>query len=301
MPTALITGAGRGLGKELARQYAADGWKVIGTQRRDMDMADRRTIRAYAAKVKQPIDLLFCNAGITGRKGNAPGSFDFDTWEEILRVNLLGAAAVAETLLDNVAASERRVIAMMSSRLGSISVGCGRDDAVDHRAREPHGPIDPRFCRGSFSSGQQVAEVGHQSRERAAVAGQVVATDDSDRPDTRVLPLLQATHQLADDRLRRPSFGVRLHLGVIDAQPTRCRVVPVSLLGDGQSDDASGRRGKPSDELVRLCLGEEHFANRHQHAYRRHIAALQHAVEAVLRRQLLDNVTGALCHAADSP
>ena len=125
MPAALITGAGRGLGKELARQYAADGWQVIAAERRDMDMTDRKQIRAYAAKVKQPIDLLFCNAGITGRKGNTPGSFDFDAWEEILRVNLLGAAAVAEAFLDNVAASERRVIAMMSSRLGSIAESSG--------------------------------------------------------------------------------------------------------------------------------------------------------------------------------
>jgi NAD(P)-dependent dehydrogenase (short-subunit alcohol dehydrogenase family) len=126
MPTALITGSGRGLGKELARQYAADGWKVIGTQRRDMDMTDRKQISMFAKKLKgEPIDLLFCNAGITGRKGMSPGSFDFDAWEEILRVNLLGAAAVAEAFLDNVAASERRVIAMMSSRLGSISESSG--------------------------------------------------------------------------------------------------------------------------------------------------------------------------------
>jgi NAD(P)-dependent dehydrogenase (short-subunit alcohol dehydrogenase family) len=126
MPTALITGSGRGLGKELARQYAADGWKVIGTERRDMDMTDRKQISTFAKKLKgEPIDLLFCNAGITGRKGMPPGSFDFDAWEEILRVNLLGAAAVAEAFLDNVAASERRVIAMMSSRLGSITESSG--------------------------------------------------------------------------------------------------------------------------------------------------------------------------------
>ena len=33
MSTILISGAGRGLGSELARQYAAEGWKVIGTVR----------------------------------------------------------------------------------------------------------------------------------------------------------------------------------------------------------------------------------------------------------------------------
>jgi NAD(P)-dependent dehydrogenase (short-subunit alcohol dehydrogenase family) len=33
MPTILITGAGRGLGLELARQYAKDGWRVVGTVR----------------------------------------------------------------------------------------------------------------------------------------------------------------------------------------------------------------------------------------------------------------------------
>ena len=125
-PTALITGVSRGLGKELARQYAADGWNVIGTERRDLAMTNYPQIREFAAKLKgEPIDLLFCNAGISGKRGMAPGSFDFASWEEVLRVNLLGPAALTEALLDNVAVSERRTIAMMSSRLGSISESSG--------------------------------------------------------------------------------------------------------------------------------------------------------------------------------
>ena len=127
MPTALITGAGRGLGKELARQYAADGWRVIGTTRGDFDVTDPPAIKRYAGKLRDtPVDLLFCNAGISGKRGTSIGSFDYDAWQEVLRVNVLGAAAVAEAFVDNVAASERKVIAFMSSRLGSIADTAGQ-------------------------------------------------------------------------------------------------------------------------------------------------------------------------------
>ena len=137
MPTILITGAGRGLGLELARQYAADGWRVIGTVRDGdlekigaeslkVDVADFAEVLKLRAKLKgEPLDILFCNAGIIGKRGTALGSFDYADWEEILRVNLLGAAAVIEALVDNVAASERKTIAVMSSRLGSISETSG--------------------------------------------------------------------------------------------------------------------------------------------------------------------------------
>ena len=136
MPTILITGAGRGLGLELARQYAADGWRVIGTvrsgaQERDfealsLDVADRAQVKQLGAKLKgTAIDVLFCNAGIIGKRGMALGSFDYAEWEQVLRVNLLGAAAVIEALIENVAASERKVVAVMSSRLGSIGETSG--------------------------------------------------------------------------------------------------------------------------------------------------------------------------------
>jgi NAD(P)-dependent dehydrogenase (short-subunit alcohol dehydrogenase family) len=126
MPTALITGASRGIGSELVRQYSADGWEVIGTGRGDMDMTKPKQIRSFAAGLKKkPIDLLFCNAGISGKRGMAVGAFDFESWEEVLRVNLLGPAALAEALVDNVAASTGKTIALMSSRLGSISESSG--------------------------------------------------------------------------------------------------------------------------------------------------------------------------------
>jgi NAD(P)-dependent dehydrogenase (short-subunit alcohol dehydrogenase family) len=138
MSTLLITGAGRGLGHELARQYAAEGWHVIGTvrsaqaklpprvERQVADVTDRKQIAALAKGLRGvALDVLFCNAGISGKRGMALGSFDYHSWEEVLRVNLLGAAAVSEALLPNLLAGERKVIAMMSSRLGSIAEASG--------------------------------------------------------------------------------------------------------------------------------------------------------------------------------
>jgi NAD(P)-dependent dehydrogenase (short-subunit alcohol dehydrogenase family) len=131
MSTILVTGAGRGLGRELARQYAAEGWKVIGTERGTdaqyrLDVTNRRQLAALKKKLKgTPIDVLFCNAGIIGKRGMALGSFDYESWEDVLRVNVLGPAALAEAFADNVAASGRKVIAIMSSRLGSIAESSG--------------------------------------------------------------------------------------------------------------------------------------------------------------------------------
>jgi NAD(P)-dependent dehydrogenase (short-subunit alcohol dehydrogenase family) len=145
MPTALITGAGRGLGLEFARQYAAEGWKVIGTVRkpdarngltslgadvdvRIADVADRGSIGRLAADLRSvPIDVLVNNAGIYGPSGLTFGKLDYSAWEQVLRVNVLGAAAVAEALAENVAASARRTIVMISSRLGSIEEMRGGD------------------------------------------------------------------------------------------------------------------------------------------------------------------------------
>ena len=135
MPTVFITGAGRGLGRELARQYAEDGWRVIGTVRAPdgvlqgsitLDVTDIAQVKRLPALLDgAPIDVLLCNAGVIGKRGNRFGAFDYPDWEETFRVNVLGAAAVIEALVDNVAASGGKTVCVMSSRLGSIGETTG--------------------------------------------------------------------------------------------------------------------------------------------------------------------------------
>src|SRR5579883_1511112 len=128
MPTVLITGAGRGLGFEFAKQYAGDGWKVIATVRDPKagarlsalgkgveihiaDVTDRAAIARLAKDLKgAAIDVLICNAGIYGPKGQPFGQTDYATWEQVMRVNVMAPMAVVEALVDNVAASAQKRI-----------------------------------------------------------------------------------------------------------------------------------------------------------------------------------------------
>ncbi|MBL6931770.1 MAG: SDR family oxidoreductase [Rhodospirillales bacterium] len=138
MPSVLITGANRGLGLEYARQYAADGWRVIATCRdpqsadelnalegdvvvHPLDVSDYGQIQALARTLrKETIDLLLNNAGIYGPKPSKLGGIEYDTWEEVMRINVMAPLKVCECFRDHVAASDLKKIAVMSSRMGSV-------------------------------------------------------------------------------------------------------------------------------------------------------------------------------------
>ncbi len=109
MSTILITGAGRGLGLEFARQFAGEGWDVIATVRDPakgaavarlgksveihlLDVSDRAAVARLARDLKgRPIDVLVCNAGLYGPRGSYFGRTDYALWDEIMKVNLDGA------------------------------------------------------------------------------------------------------------------------------------------------------------------------------------------------------------------
>ena len=141
--TVLVTGSNRGLGLELAKQYAAAGWRVIATARdpgnaaelsalaaadadvaiEPLDVRDVAAIRALAEKYSgQPIDVLVANAGVLGDlPAQTLGALDYAVFEEVMAVNVFGALAVAEAFRDNVASSTQRTIVAITSRSGIIS------------------------------------------------------------------------------------------------------------------------------------------------------------------------------------
>jgi len=139
MPSVLISGCDTGIGREFARQYSRAGWQVYATYR---DLANRLpaaeadgTISHHSLDVTRPedfirlkdelaektIDVLLSNAGI-GHGLHHFGATDYDYLEQMWRVNTVGPLRLCETFATNVEASALKKIAVVSSRMGSVSL-----------------------------------------------------------------------------------------------------------------------------------------------------------------------------------
>ena len=145
-PVALVTGANRGIGREVARQLAANGYAVIASARDGakarqaaeelaadaggaitpltLDVASRDSIQAAAEELhRKPgrLDVLVNNAGAGtdfGVSGTAP---DFDAIEAALQTNFYGAYRLTVALLDLLRASAHPRVVNVSSGMGGIA------------------------------------------------------------------------------------------------------------------------------------------------------------------------------------
>ena len=142
-PTILITGAGRGLGRELARLYAEDGWRVIACARgpvdqgegRHLDVADPASIEALGASLAgAAIDVVVNNAAVRGDTGGLE-TLSPEDFSEVMRVNALGPLLVARALHGNLMAGRRRLLVNIGSRAGSLAEGIVDDDDGDYAYR----------------------------------------------------------------------------------------------------------------------------------------------------------------------
>jgi NAD(P)-dependent dehydrogenase (short-subunit alcohol dehydrogenase family) len=143
---ALVTGASRGIGREVARGLAAAGYEVLlsartveaaegaaeGIAREHgvnirplvLDVSDPESIEAAAARVRDDqgrLDVLVNNAGIGtdfGVPGTAP---DFDEMQRELQTNFYGAYRLTVALLDLLRASSHPRIVNVSSGMGGVA------------------------------------------------------------------------------------------------------------------------------------------------------------------------------------
>jgi NAD(P)-dependent dehydrogenase (short-subunit alcohol dehydrogenase family) len=143
MPTALIIGASRGIGHELARQYRADSWRVIATARKAADCEALRRLGAEAHQVDvtnaesigglgwklddEKIDAAWLVAGVYGPDhAGFPTEQEFD---DVMHTNVLAAMRILPIVAPLVAATRGKV-AVISSRMGSIGERTGNQGSL---------------------------------------------------------------------------------------------------------------------------------------------------------------------------
>jgi NAD(P)-dependent dehydrogenase (short-subunit alcohol dehydrogenase family) len=137
MSTILVVGASRGIGAEFARQYAADGDRVLATCRKDTDADRLRKLGATPLRLDvldaasrtglvpqlggARLDVVILSAGVYGPRTagiEVPDPAEFD---RIMHTNVLAPMHLIVQLAPHLAESGAK-LAVISSRMGSIGL-----------------------------------------------------------------------------------------------------------------------------------------------------------------------------------
>jgi NAD(P)-dependent dehydrogenase (short-subunit alcohol dehydrogenase family) len=138
---ALVTGANKGIGYEIARQLGATGDIEVLVGARDpvrgraaaeslnavavqLDVTDEASVAAAAKWIEQEygrLDILVNNAGILAERGEMPSATSLDVMRRTYETNLFGVVAVTNAMLPLLRRAPAARIVNMSSGLGSLT------------------------------------------------------------------------------------------------------------------------------------------------------------------------------------
>jgi NAD(P)-dependent dehydrogenase (short-subunit alcohol dehydrogenase family) len=111
--TALVTGAARGIGRQVADTLAAKGIRVLTPARQELDLSVPESVTAYLAGLDEAVDILVLNAGINNPEPLETVSAD--NWSVTQQVNVGSNLALLQGLLPQMAAAGYgRVVAVTS-------------------------------------------------------------------------------------------------------------------------------------------------------------------------------------------
>jgi NAD(P)-dependent dehydrogenase (short-subunit alcohol dehydrogenase family) len=137
MPTVLVTGAGRGIGKSIVEHLATRGWDVIAGVRSQqdaetvtalspqritsviLDVTNAGHIGALDDSLPERVDAIVNNAGVV--VSGPMETVTPDQWRKQLEVNVIGQLAVTQALLPRLRKSRGRVV-FISSVNGRLSM-----------------------------------------------------------------------------------------------------------------------------------------------------------------------------------
>jgi len=143
--TALITGANKGIGREIARQLGHKGYSVwlgsrdaergekaaadlrkegLDAQVLALDVTSDASVKAAAVtygKANDTLDVLVNNAGVATGGYAAPSQASLDDMRAVYEVNVFGPVRVTQAFVPFLRKAGQGRIVMMSSSLGSIS------------------------------------------------------------------------------------------------------------------------------------------------------------------------------------